>query len=66
MRVLNYQDRVLTVLDAYLAALKPDGFVSVSVSIRDFPVYSLRVLATARQALAGFLDGHLNQIKRHT
>lgn len=36
---------------AYLAALKPGGMVSVSVSIRDFPVYALRVLATARQAL---------------
>lgn len=38
---------------AYLAALKPGGMVSVSVSIRDFPVYALRVLATARQALIG-------------
>jgi hypothetical protein len=40
-------------MHAYLAALKPDGMVSVSVSIRDFPVYALRVLATARQALTG-------------
>ncbi len=38
---------------AYLAALKPGGMVSVSVSIRDFPVYALRVLATGRQALTG-------------
>lgn len=38
-------------LAAYLAALKPDGMVSVSVSIRDFPVYALRVMATARSAL---------------
>lgn len=38
-------------LRAYLAALKPDGMVSIPVSIRDFPVYALRVLATAREAL---------------
>ena len=40
-------------LHAYLSALKPGGMVSVSVSIRDFPVYALRVLATSRQALTG-------------
>ncbi len=40
-------------MHAYLAALKPGGMVSVPVSIRDFPVYALRVLATARQALTG-------------
>jgi hypothetical protein len=34
-----------------LHALTPDGIVSVPVSIRDFPVYALRVLATARAAL---------------
>ncbi len=38
-------------LAAYLSALKPGGAVSISVSIRDFPVYALRVLATAREAL---------------
>ena len=38
-------------LSAYLAALKPGGMVSIPVSIRDFPVYALRVLATARTAL---------------
>jgi hypothetical protein len=38
-------------MEAYLSALKPGGAVSISVSIRDFPVYALRVLATARQAL---------------
>ncbi len=37
---------------AYLGALKPGGMVSASVSIRDFPVYALRVLATAREALS--------------
>ena len=36
---------------AYLGALKPGGVLSVSVSIRDFPVYALRVLSTARDAL---------------
>ena len=35
----------------YLKALTPNGIVSMPVSIRDFPVYALRVLATARQAL---------------
>ncbi len=37
---------------AYLRALKPDGIVSLPASIRDFPVYALRLLATARAALA--------------
>jgi hypothetical protein len=32
-------------------ALAPGGIVSIPVSIRDFPVYALRVLATARAAL---------------
>ncbi|HVC63660.1 MAG TPA: hypothetical protein VND19_25250 [Acetobacteraceae bacterium] len=35
----------------YLRALAPGGLVSIPVSIRDFPVYALRVLATARAAL---------------
>ncbi len=41
-----------------LRALTPGGIVSIPVSIRDFPVYALRVLATARAALlaAGFAD----------
>ena len=36
---------------AYLAASEPGGLVSIPVNIREFPVYALRVLATARQAL---------------
>jgi hypothetical protein len=45
-------------LSAYLGALKPGGMISVSVSIRDFPVYALRVMATGREALlrAGVAD----------
>ncbi|MDE2006568.1 MAG: hypothetical protein KGI51_08385, partial [Rhodospirillales bacterium] len=39
-------------LAADLALLRPGGMISVPVSIRDFPVYALRVLATARRALA--------------
>ena len=35
----------------YLRALAPGGIVSIPVSIRDFPVYALRMLATARAAL---------------
>lgn len=38
-------------LAADLRALAPGGMVSVPVSIREFPVYALRVLATAREAL---------------
>lgn len=38
-------------MQAYLAALDPDGMVSVPVSIRDFPVYAFRIMATAREAL---------------
>lgn len=39
-------------------ALRPGGIVSIPVSIRDFPVYALRVLGTARAALlaAGISD----------
>lgn len=42
----------------YLHALAPGGMVSIPVSIRDFPVYALRMLATARAALlqAGIAD----------
>jgi hypothetical protein len=42
----------------YLKALSPDGIVSIPVSIRDFPVYALRMLATARAGLlaAGIED----------
>jgi hypothetical protein len=38
-------------IDAYLKALAPGGIVSIPVSIRDFPVYALRTLATVRAAL---------------
>ena len=45
-------------LTADLRALAPGGMVSIPVSIREFPVYALRILATARQALlaAGAAD----------
>ena len=38
-------------LVAALRAVRPGGIVSVPVSIRDFPVYALRMLATARAAI---------------
>jgi hypothetical protein len=38
-------------LRGYLGALEPGGMVSIPVSIREFPVYALRMLATARAAL---------------
>ncbi len=40
---------------SYLNHLSPGGIVSIPVSIEDFPVYALRMLATARAALA--IDG---------
>jgi SAM-dependent methyltransferase len=45
-------------LAADLRALTPDGLVSIPVSIRDFPIYADRMLATARAALlrAGVAD----------
>jgi len=36
----------------YINALNPNGIVSIPVSIEDFPVYALRMLATMRAALA--------------
>jgi hypothetical protein len=38
-------------LAAYLRVLKPGGMISIPVSIRDFPVYATRMLATVRQGL---------------
>ncbi len=45
-------------LAADLGHVTPRGVVSIPVSIRDFPVYALRVLATVRRALhlAGIAD----------
>ncbi len=45
-------------ITGYLRALEPDGIISVPVSIREFPVYAVRVLATVRSALlaAGIAD----------
>ena len=45
-------------LEADLRALKPGGLISIPVSIREFPVYAVRVLATVRDALlaAGVTD----------
>ena len=42
----------------YLRALAPGGTVSIPVSIREFPAYAIRILATARAALlaAGIQD----------
>ncbi len=47
----NVTGLTVEAMDAYLDALKPGGMVSIPVSIRDFPVYALRVLATARETL---------------
>ncbi|HEX3347962.1 MAG TPA: hypothetical protein VHS58_07675 [Acetobacteraceae bacterium] len=37
----------------YMHALKPGGILSIPVSIRDFPAYALRMLATVRAGLLG-------------
>ncbi|MCW3474264.1 spermidine synthase family protein [Limobrevibacterium gyesilva] len=43
---------------SYMKALTPGGIVSLPASIREFPAYAIRVLATARAALlqAGITD----------
>ncbi|MBB5688468.1 hypothetical protein GXW77_14870 [Roseomonas alkaliterrae] len=38
-------------LAGFLARLEPGGMVSVPIGIRELPVYAVRVLATAREAL---------------
>ncbi len=38
-------------MERYLRALAPGGLVSIPVSIREFPVYAVRVLGTVREAL---------------
>jgi spermidine synthase len=45
-------------LATYLRALSPGGIVSIPVSIREFPAYAIRMLATAREGLreAGIAD----------
>lgn len=42
----------------YLSVLAPNGMISLPASIRDFPVYALRLMATLREALllAGVAD----------
>ena len=47
----------------YVRALKPGGIVSIPVSIRDFPVYALRMLATVRR---GLLAAGIDQPAAHT
>ncbi|MCC6795422.1 MAG: hypothetical protein IT366_09910 [Candidatus Hydrogenedentes bacterium] len=41
----------------YLNALSPSGIVSLPVSIREFPVYAVRLAETVRVALSDFPDG---------
>ncbi|NUM53921.1 MAG: hypothetical protein HUU46_09785 [Candidatus Hydrogenedentes bacterium] len=38
-------------IQAYMRALAPDGIVSIPISIREFPVYAVRLAETARVAL---------------
>jgi hypothetical protein len=39
-------------IEGYLRAVQPGGVISIPVSIREFPVYAVRVLATVRDALS--------------
>ncbi len=50
-------------ITGYLRAVTRDGIVSIPVSIRDFPVYALRMLATVR---TGLLDAGINDPAAHT
>ena len=46
----------------YLSALRPDGMLSIPVSIREFPAYAVRVLATVR---AGLRQAGVNDRPNH-
>ncbi len=48
----NVENFTVEAFTAYLRHLHPRGIVSIPVSIEDFPVYALRMLATARAALS--------------
>ncbi len=49
-------------IGSYVQQMAPGGIVSIPVSIRDFPVYALRMLATVRAAL---LDAGINNPAGH-
>ena len=48
----NVESFTVQAFSSYLRHLRPQGIISVPVSIEDFPVYALRVLSTARAALS--------------
>jgi hypothetical protein len=48
----NVNSFTVQAIATYLRHLRTGGIVSIPVSIEDFPVYALRMLATARAALA--------------
>jgi hypothetical protein len=54
----NASSFAVEALAADLAALTPNGLISIPVSIREFPAYAIRMLATVRAALlaAGVAD----------
>jgi len=49
-------------IGGYLRSLAPGGILSIPVSIRDFPVYALRMLATVRASL---LSSGIDDPPRH-
>jgi hypothetical protein len=48
----NVNAYTVEAFSTYLTHLTPNGIISIPVSIEDFPVYALRMLATTRAALA--------------
>ncbi|GAB0114885.1 hypothetical protein [Acidisoma sp. C75] len=54
----NASDFAAEAMAVYLRHLAPQGLLSIPISIREFPAYTLKVLATARRALreAGIPD----------
>jgi hypothetical protein len=49
-------------LATYLKALRPGGLVSIPVSIREFPAYAIRMLATAR---LGLQEAGITNVEAH-
>ncbi len=48
----NTESFTVQAFSSYLRHLTPDGIISIPVSIEDFPVYALRMLATVHAALS--------------
>ncbi len=51
MAEANVSAVTVEAISGYMHVLAPNGIISLPASIRDFPVYALRMLATVREAL---------------